>query len=476
MQMVIGCFLLGASHTAKAQYTVHPLLQNGPLDRRMTIIVVSEGYKEEEIPIFLADAQRVTDKIFAASPFKEYKSYFNVLAVSVASKDSGIDWYGWGKVRDTHFNATYNDCVGIGVCIKPNADGSYTWSDFKWWMYEKMGYLDPFYMMLINDEMDAGTSDMTARGGSDFAPVVHELGHQFFLADEYIKPAHSPHEARNVTSKVEREQIKWKHWIEAGTPLPTPQTDQYKEKVGLFEGAIQEKGWYRPQLECKMRASEHDFCAVCKEAIISFIYQDERWSNRMTRIRKFLPAAEDLILKSTESLQLSLDAPLPEHGLLLEWFIDGVLVKTGAKELPVTGSGLGVGEHTVELRVKDGTPYVRDPVILPELTKTRTWKIHVPEPLSSPGDLNIANIVLGQNFPNPVQEITTFKFHLPKPSNVRLTVHDILGRKVAVVTEGAFKQGQHQVDWRPKSLGAGLYLYRMQVGSTTLTKQLVVQK
>ncbi|WP_187632175.1 M64 family metallopeptidase [Hymenobacter lutimineralis] len=449
------------------------LLLNGPLDRRMNIILVAEGYRAEEIPVFREDCKRVAEKIFAASPFKEYKSYFNVLTVAVASKESGADNPAFGIVRDSYFNTAYSSC---GICPRANEQGNVVWSDFKWELYEKMGYLDPLWMMLVNDDTSGGTSEVTARGTNDFLPVVHELGHQFAnLADEYLQNR-SAFEAPNITAKTSRDEVKWRHWIDPTTPLPTPATAQYSNVVGLFEGAIQEKGWYRPQQQCKMLASEYAFCAVCREHIISYIYQDERWSNRMTRLRKFLPASAVVTMPLSSSLPFSLDAPQPAHGLKVEWFVDGTLVNTGDKELTVSAAALGVGEHTVELRVKDETPFVRSPIILPDLTKTRTWRVTVSQPLSSRAELATDKVSLAQNYPNPVYANTSFTFNLIKPAAVRLTVHDLVGREVATVVAGTFDSGRQEVKWQAPNLPAGLYLYRLQVGSTSITKRLILQK
>ena len=62
--------------------------------------------------------------------------------------------------------------------------------------------------------------------------MIHEFGHSFFgLADEYYTSevgfdemygeGYEPIEA-NITALLDPENIKWKHMVEDGTPLPTP--------------------------------------------------------------------------------------------------------------------------------------------------------------------------------------------------------------------------------------------------------------
>ncbi|WP_410503878.1 T9SS type A sorting domain-containing protein [Hymenobacter sp. BT18] len=59
---------------------------------------------------------------------------------------------------------------------------------------------------------------------------------------------------------------------------------------------------------------------------------------------------------------------------------------------------------------------------------------------------------------------------------MRLTVHDLVGREVATVVAGTFARGRQEVKWQAPDLPAGLYLYRLQVGSTSITKRLIPQR
>ncbi len=71
-----------------------------------------------------------------------------------------------------------------------------------------------------------------------------------------------------------------------------------------------------------------------------------------------------------------------------------------------------------------------------------------------------SGFALQQNFPNPFNPSTTFRFSVPVKSRVRLTVHDILGRTVAVVFDGSCDPGNRMVSWRT-DVAAGVYFYRM---------------
>jgi len=54
---------------------------------------------------------------------------------------------------------------------------------------------------------------------------------------------------------------------------------------------------------------------------------------------------------------------------------------------------------------------------------------------------------LKQNYPNPFNPVTTIQFGLPQPSNVRLTIVNILGQEVTELVNDWRDMGFHQVRW-----------------------------
>lgn len=81
-------------------------------------------------------------------------------------------------------------------------------------------------------------------------------------------------------------------------------------------------------------------------------------------------------------------------------------------------------------------------------------------------------VTLLPNYPNPVVDRTTIRFGLPEAGPVRLTVYDLLGRRVAVLADGRYQAGTHEIQWggtaqgrRP--LASGLYLIRLDAGEQT---------
>jgi len=79
-------------------------------------------------------------------------------------------------------------------------------------------------------------------------------------------------------------------------------------------------------------------------------------------------------------------------------------------------------------------------------------------------------------FPNPFNPSTVVRWTLDAPRATRLTVHDLLGREVAVLAEGVMPAGSHQAVFDGTNLASGIYLVRLQAGGTTRTMTLTLMK
>ncbi len=112
-------------------------------------------------------------------------------------------------------------------------------------------------------------------------------------------------------------------------------------------------------------------------------------------------------------------------------------------------------------------------------TTTTKYKVFVSHHgLSAEDELGIPNTVeLQQNYPNPFNPSTNISFGVPNSSKVTLEVFDVLGRKVATLINGENRvAGRHIVNFDAKNLASGMYIYRLQAGSSVLTKKLTLIK
>ena len=86
------------------------------------------------------------------------------------------------------------------------------------------------------------------------------------------------------------------------------------------------------------------------------------------------------------------------------------------------------------------------------------------------------DFALDQNYPNPFNPTTNIRFELPNDSKVKLTVYNIRGQIVAKLVDGQRPAGIHNIQWNAVDMPSGIYLYKLDVGTTTLTKKLTLLK
>jgi len=85
-------------------------------------------------------------------------------------------------------------------------------------------------------------------------------------------------------------------------------------------------------------------------------------------------------------------------------------------------------------------------------------------------------LTLNQNYPNPFNPVTTIHYELPERTDIRMTIYDLLGREVAVLEDGVQGPGLKEVQWDATNVASGIYFYRLQTGSKTITRKMVLLK
>ncbi len=94
-----------------------------------------------------------------------------------------------------------------------------------------------------------------------------------------------------------------------------------------------------------------------------------------------------------------------------------------------------------------------------------------------PGNTNIPKtFALEQNYPNPFNPVTSIKYQLPSPENVSIKIFDILGKEVATLVNETKEPGYYEVNYDASNLASGLYFYRIEAGSFTQTKKMMLIK
>ena len=83
-------------------------------------------------------------------------------------------------------------------------------------------------------------------------------------------------------------------------------------------------------------------------------------------------------------------------------------------------------------------------------------------------------LVLEQNFPNPFAEQTEIRFRTARAGDIVVRVYDLLGREVAVLSEGHRAAGRHALIFRAERLPAGVYLCRVESGDAVASSSMVL--
>jgi len=83
---------------------------------------------------------------------------------------------------------------------------------------------------------------------------------------------------------------------------------------------------------------------------------------------------------------------------------------------------------------------------------------------------------LDQNYPNPINPATTIEFELPKEDNIKILVHDILGREVHRINENRMKAGKYKFEFNGLNLSSGIYFYTMYYSKGKITKKMILNK
>jgi hypothetical protein len=89
---------------------------------------------------------------------------------------------------------------------------------------------------------------------------------------------------------------------------------------------------------------------------------------------------------------------------------------------------------------------------------------------------NIYSFELCQNYPNPFNPVTTINYSIPGKGYTRITVYDILGRKVKILVEAELEPGTYSVDFNAAGLSSGIYLYKIESNNYSMSKKMILLK
>jgi hypothetical protein len=140
-----------------------------------------------------------------------------------------------------------------------------------------------------------------------------------------------------------------------------------------------------------------------------------------------------------------------------------------------------VGNYDDEVWDESGFPFVKvgsDKVAGFVPTKTDA---DFPDPFALGPDLTSVSakpskFTISSAYPNPFNPTTTLTYSLPAAAEVTLSIYDISGRLLTTLVDGYRDAGIHEVLFDASGLASGIYLARIEAGSRSAVRKLMLLK
>ena len=388
-------------------FDVQSLKNSGPDDKRINLVILSDGYQTSELPQFEIDATNFMNDMFSQEPFASYENYFNVYIIKVPSNESGATHPGTAPDEpttvvptiavDNYFGTAYDSYNIHRLLFTSNTALISTVLANNFPQFDQA-------LIIVNSTYYGGSGGLypvASLGTSASEIAIHELGHSFVdLKDEYYPGDSYAGEAINMTQETDPALVKWKNWIGTGN-------------VGIYPHATSGTAatWNRPHQTCKMRYLGYDFCAVCREGIIEKIH------SLVSPIDSFSPTETTLSAVSFPlNFEINTIETLPTNTIENTWTLNTTDFETNSSTVAIEESDLSAGTNTLTVVVHDATPFLNIDNHETIHVSTITWTID--------NTLGIQDIAANDFsltlFPNPAN--TTLNIKLDNLLNKDVTV------------------------------------------------------
>ncbi len=440
-------------------FDVDTLLWSGPTSKRINLVILGDGYQEEELDDFSKDADDFMNSLFDVSPFREYQSYFNVVIVKVPSNESGASHPGTAsdvtepltpiKGVDNIFGSRFDafDIHRLLVAENTSLVNSVLAINFP--SFDQV-------LVLANSPYYGGSGGQIPLSSTheDAAEIaIHEIGHSFAaLRDEYYPGDVFALEAANMTKENQSSTIKWKNWLQ-------------DNGVGVYKHCCSgdASSWYRPHENCKMRFLGVPFCAVCQEAIVETIH------DLVSPVEAYQPFNIDpLEEQDTFSFNIDVIAPSP-NTIKIEWMLNGQAVDKNVSSLALAHTDLPAGANQVIVNVQDTSHMLRvdnhQSIHFIEVE----WQINS---ITTSIDKIKERMIDINLYPNPTTEIIDVDLGEGFDEDFSMSLFDERGRAIMKKNVAArFKKSQLSLS----DLPSGTYVLKFQLGKRLIASRTFVK-
>lgn len=359
--------------------TVVPLQVTGDPAGRFNLIIMGDGYTENEQSAFAADTTLQLNVLWSIEPYKSYRNYFNVYRVDIVSGESGVGCD--ADLADGKKNTPLS--MGFwGNCNPTSVQRLITMSNSAANKYANMvpgtssGNRQIVALANSGTYGGAGGAYATASGHNSMSALIapHEIGHSLgSLQDEYPyysrgvdggaytggEPS-SAHHTLLTEQQMKDQKKKWWRWL--GEPSEAGGT------IGRYEGGMYtSSGIWRPSQHSIMKTLGYYYDQVSREIMTQKISAKVSLVQGSTPTTS--PVGADRVLW-VEPLHPN------SHSLTTTWQVDGTALSGQGTEIDLRTLNLSPGKHTVTATVTDPTEFVRAPDIrAANLVATRTWTV-----------------------------------------------------------------------------------------------------
>jgi len=443
--------------------SVDTLVKNGPINKRINLVIMGDGYTAAQMPQFITNATTLSNYLLNATPFFAYKKYFNVFAIQCPSPQSGVSHP--GNATDVtepaspvvsvtnNFNTKF-DCYGTHRSIySMNGPAVFAVAAAGFPAYDQI-------VILGNDTEYGGTGGPYAVSSLNSASpeiVVHEMGHSFAnLADEYWAGPQFATEKANMTANNNTGTVKWSQWI------GTNSTGIYP-----YDVTAPANQWYRPHNGCKMRFLNSPFCPVCRQTIIEKIH------SITTPIDAYKPDNSAVLTNTTsvEWFKTYLVKPNP-NTLKRTWQVNSSVFAKNVDSVAVPSSLFSLGINTVLFTVMDTTGMSRDTAHAGLHSYSVVWNVN----FSTVGIKEIKPQMEFSIYPNPASDRMNLDYHLLSEAEVSIAVIDVSGKTVMNERLGKTAAGEYKRTLDLSGLKEGNYTLSLKVNEQVINNQFIIFK
>jgi len=421
--------------TYSQKFDVDTIQYNGSSDTLINVVILGDGYTQNQLGRFVTDAHNASNALFNETPIK------------VPSNVSGAANHP-DNLIDNYFGSSYNAYYEIERLLVPMRSANVT---------NVLANNFPSYdqvLMIVNDSRYGGSGGWMATfstNSSSSEIFLHELGHSFaYLIDEYWAGAQYAHEGINMTQETNIAALVWKNWYgDFG--------------IGLYPHSESPK-WYRPHQNCKMRFLGPAFCSVCREGII------ERIHSLVSPLVSYHPRTTRINLSTAQiSFKLNLIKPDP-NTLHVEWRLNNSQYKVNSDSIKIDAADFIAGLNNLSVTIEDTTEFLRVDNHNSIHLSVVNWNIEIPV-------TGIENAAVSSKkmdfsiFPNPFHDYLTIEFKKEPNEKMKVEIIDMMGRIKVSETYKA----QKIYTLNTKSLDKGYYLIMLYSSNILIATHKIVK-